>query len=58
METTLAMYNYFGIGCCEEAADFDFVLCMLIALPFTFFTFWVSLKAWRNLRENAKKIGT
>lgn len=58
IETTLAMYDYFDIGCCEEAADFDFLLSMLIAVPPTLLTFWVGLKAWRNLRQKAKKIGT
>lgn len=57
-ETTLAMYDYFEVGCCEEAADFDFLLSMLIALPFTFLIFWMGLKAWKNLRQKAKKIGT
>ena len=58
VETTMAMYEYFDIGCCEEAADFDFLLSMLIAFPPALFIFWVSLKAWRNLRQKVKKIGT
>lgn len=58
VETTLAMYDYFDIGCCEAAADFDFLLSMLIALPPAIFTFWIGRKTWRNLRQKAKKIGT
>lgn len=45
------LQNFFGVTCCESAADFDLNLSMLIALPFTAFTFCFGLRGIRFIQS-------
>ena len=51
IEQYTELQNYFGVTCCESAADFDLNLSMLIALPLATLTFWLLLRGLRAIQK-------
>lgn len=51
VEKYIELQNYFGVTCCESAADFDANLSMIIALPLTAVTFWLGLRCMRFIQN-------
>lgn len=54
-ETVLKMHEFFGIGCCEEVADFEMSLSALISLPLTCLVFGCVLKVWKIIQGKIKE---
>ncbi len=51
LDQYIALQSYFGVTCCESAADFDLNLSMLIALPLASLIFLLLLHGVRTIQR-------